>query len=140
MYHRISAVASAPLGVKGWIVTLECGHKRHLYDYPSDWAFREGCACDECNDAETWDFDRFTVSMPHEAAKDLSRPGQPADDAAAHWAPRIARPTRATRLALAAELREYGAWSAEELEDDAQNWQRILWIAAGNIRDNGGLS
>ncbi len=34
------------------------------------------------------------------------------------------------------ELREYGAWSEEELADHEQNLQRILWIAAGDILEN----
>jgi hypothetical protein len=33
------------------------------------------------------------------------------------------------------ELKEYGAWDAEELANDEQNLQRIAWIAAGNIAD-----
>lgn len=34
---------------------------------------------------------------------------------------------------LRSELREYGAWDDQELADHAQNLQRILWIAAGDI-------
>lgn len=34
---------------------------------------------------------------------------------------------------LADELREYGAWDDEELADHAQNLQRILWLACGDI-------
>lgn len=33
-------------------------------------------------------------------------------------------------------LREYGAWSKEELEDHEQNLQRILWIATGDVSDS----
>lgn len=36
---------------------------------------------------------------------------------------------------LREELREYGAWDTEELADHAQNLQRILWIACGDICD-----
>ena len=36
---------------------------------------------------------------------------------------------------LAEELREYGAWSADELADHEQNKARILWIACGDIAD-----
>jgi hypothetical protein len=31
------------------------------------------------------------------------------------------------------ELRGYGTWGDEELADDAQNIQRLIWIAAGDI-------
>jgi hypothetical protein len=37
--------------------------------------------------------------------------------------------------ALAAELREYGAWDDEELADHEANLSRIVWIAGGNIRE-----
>lgn len=33
------------------------------------------------------------------------------------------------------ELREYGTWSESELQDDEQNLQRLLWVAAGSIAD-----
>jgi hypothetical protein len=34
---------------------------------------------------------------------------------------------------LRTELKEYGAWDADELSDHNQNLQRILWLAAGDI-------
>ena len=34
---------------------------------------------------------------------------------------------------LRRELKEYGAWNADELADHQQNLQRILWIACGDI-------
>ena len=37
---------------------------------------------------------------------------------------------------LVKELREYGAWSAEELADHDANLTRILWLAAGDIVEN----
>ena len=36
---------------------------------------------------------------------------------------------------LAAELKEYGAWSNEELADHDQNLQRLVWVAAGEITE-----
>ncbi len=33
------------------------------------------------------------------------------------------------------ELREYGAWSEEELQNHEDNLQRILWIACCNINE-----
>lgn len=38
--------------------------------------------------------------------------------------------------ALRAELREYGAWDATELQDHSQNIQRMLWLAAGAVLDD----
>lgn len=37
---------------------------------------------------------------------------------------------------LADELRGYGAWDADELENHEQNKARILWIACGDIADD----
>jgi hypothetical protein len=36
---------------------------------------------------------------------------------------------------IARELKEYGAWDAEELADAERNQIRLIWIAAGNIRE-----
>lgn len=33
------------------------------------------------------------------------------------------------------ELREYGAWDEQELSDHDMNLARIVWIAAGNIKE-----
>jgi hypothetical protein len=37
---------------------------------------------------------------------------------------------------LVDELREYGAWDADELADHDANLDRILWLACGDIIDN----
>ena len=39
---------------------------------------------------------------------------------------------------LSGELKEYGAWDAEELADHDQNLQRILWLVAGGITEQDG--
>jgi hypothetical protein len=36
---------------------------------------------------------------------------------------------------LAEELKEYGAWDAEELADHDQNIQRLLWIAGNDVAE-----
>ena len=33
------------------------------------------------------------------------------------------------------ELKEYGAYSEEDLQDDDMNWVRILWIGANDITE-----
>lgn len=38
---------------------------------------------------------------------------------------------------VASELKEYGAWDAEELQDHKQNLQRLLWIACSDIAERG---
>jgi hypothetical protein len=79
-------------------------------------------------------FDRFEIEMPWKAAKDMSQPG-PADAYVSHWSKIIPRPDACTAEVLASELKEYGAWDDDELSDDAENWERIIWIAANNISE-----
>lgn len=77
-------------------------------------------------------FERFVVEMPDEAVDACHHQGA-CDADVEHWAPLIK--IDATPDAIRAELKEYGTWSAEELQDDEQNKRRIVWIAAGNIQD-----
>lgn len=37
---------------------------------------------------------------------------------------------------LAAELDEYGAWDAEELQDHEANVTRMVWIACNDVAEN----
>lgn len=77
-------------------------------------------------------FNRFTVEMPAQAVVDCSHQGA-CDDDVAYWAPKIN--IDATVDDIRAELKEYGAWDKEELADDEANKERIVWIAAGNIKE-----
>lgn len=83
-------------------------------------------------------FNRFTIDMPDEAVPDCSHQGA-CDDDVAYWSERIRLAPEATPERIRAELKEYGAWDAEELADDAQNLQRIIWCAACNIKDEGSM-
>ncbi len=80
---------------------------------------------------------RIELKMTRAQAEACSHPGQCDDDVM--WLseqPVIARQLRKLDPALvAAELREYGAWDMEELQDHAQNIQRLLWIASGDIAE-----
>ena len=50
--------------------------------------------------------------------------------------PRIAKQlAKLDPAKLRAELAEYGAWDDAELADHAQNLQRIVWIACGDIKE-----
>jgi len=88
----------------------------------------------EPEDAPIASFNRFDLQLPRAAVEDISRPG-PADEAVDRWAPNIPRSKHITPEKLAAELKDYGAWEPEELADDEANWQRIIWQAALEIRD-----
>jgi hypothetical protein len=80
---------------------------------------------------------RIDLQMTLEQARGASHQGQCDDDVAAL----ATEPDIATQLAaidadvLRDVLREYGAWDAAELADHAQNLQRIVWLAAGDLVD-----
>jgi len=76
-----------------------------------------------------WGNRGITLTLPGECITDISQPGD-ADETVRYWARKITRPESATPEAIAEELREYGAWDAEELADDAANWRRVIWLAA----------
>jgi hypothetical protein len=88
-------------------------------------------------------FNRFELRVPGQAVTDCSHSG-PCDDDVAHWVPIVIAQVEADNFAnkptaksIRAELKEYGAWDAEELADDEQNWRRLVWIACGNIAEDG---
>lgn len=94
-------------------------------------------------DALYWaQFNRFEFRMTGQAVIDCSHSGA-CDSDVAHWAPRVAEQVqkdnfrrKPTPAKIRAELAEYGGWSDEELQDDARNWERIIWCAAHNIRED----
>jgi hypothetical protein len=79
--------------------------------------------------------------MPGEAIKDIAQPGAN-DEAVAYWAARIPRYPfgedhvwAPTPERVRTELREYGAWDETELQDDAENWRRLVWVFAHNLSE-----
>lgn len=79
-------------------------------------------------------FNRFELKLPDEAISNCSAQGD-CYEAVSHWATKIARPDHITPTKLACELQEYGSWSLEELQDDQENWKKIIWLAACQIKD-----
>jgi hypothetical protein len=80
---------------------------------------------------------RIELVIPPEMAICASHPGQcDADVLALSKVACVEGQLRALNTSLIREeLRGYGAWDDEELADDAQNLQRLLWIACGDIND-----
>lgn len=79
---------------------------------------------------------RFELQIPGQALEDIAQSGSN-DAAVEYWAEKIERPVSATAKALRDSLREYGAWEDDELEDDATNWERVVWSAAWDLADGG---
>lgn len=89
-------------------------------------------------DMKTAYFTRFELRLSDEAVNDIARPGDAEPAVLAHMAKpgSIEWNDKTTPENIRAELAEYGAWDAEELAaDDERNKVRIVWIAAGNIRE-----
>jgi hypothetical protein len=80
------------------------------------------------------EYESFTVWMPQTAVDQCHHRGS-CDRDVDSWAEHIERDPRCTPEALREELREHGAWEEKELQDDADNWKRILWLTAGAIQD-----
>jgi hypothetical protein len=87
-------------------------------------------------------FNRFEIRLPGQCVIDCSHSGQ-CDEDVESWVERIKAQIESDSFLLKplpnlirAELKEYGAWSADELTNDEQNFRRLIWIAAGNISDD----
>ena len=87
-----------------------------------------------------WFYSSYGIElrMTKAEAASASHPGPCDDDVRAlSRVPHIAKQLSAIDPALLRkELQECGAWDDEELRDHDQNLQRILWIAAGDIRNS----
>ena len=88
-------------------------------------------------------FNRFELRLPADCVAACSKQGAN-DGAGGYWTPKVAAqviadnfPNKPTPDSIRAELKEYGAWDGDELADDAANWQRLVWIAAHNIAEEG---
>lgn len=80
-------------------------------------------------------FNRFEISMTKKDAAVMSHQGDCDADVSAAL-PRFRRQLeRIGADKIRDELREYGAWDEKELADDTENMERILWLAAGDIRE-----
>lgn len=83
-------------------------------------------------------FNRFTLSMTRSDAGSATHPGDCLPDVRLL----LQRNKNLVRQLdkidpddIRAELKEYGAWDADELADNDANRERIVWIAAGNINN-----
>jgi hypothetical protein len=81
-------------------------------------------------------YGNFHGKIPKEAVRDCSGPG-PADEAVAHWRKKLN--FEVPRQKAIQYLKEYGAWTLEELNglDDTDLAEKVLWLACGDIKENG---
>ena len=83
-------------------------------------------------------FNRFSIQMTMRQAESASHQGSCDDDVAQLLEDRriVRQLDKISAEKIRDELREYGAWDADELADDDANRERIVWIAAGDIVEN----
>jgi hypothetical protein len=83
-------------------------------------------------------FNRFSIEMTKEQARSCSHQGR-CDDDVAYLCEDKKIKRQLKKISdedLKEELREYGIWDEEELQDRKENEERIIWIAAGDILAN----
>lgn len=81
-------------------------------------------------------FNRFELELSPICVRDCATSG-PNDEAVAYWTGAYKkRLSHISDTDLVEELLEYGAWDADDLADRKSNEERILWIAAWNIRED----
>lgn len=82
-------------------------------------------------------FDSFEINMTLRQAESCSHPGDCEHDVRTLMEhPLIKRQRkRIDPELIRRELKEYGCYSEEELQDDEANWMRILWIGACDIAE-----
>lgn len=86
------------------------------------------------SDNATAYFNRFELTLPRECAKDCSHQG-PCDEDVEYWYLKLHESIWPNVDAVKCELKEYGAWSADELNSPHENNRRLLWLAVGQINE-----
>lgn len=83
-------------------------------------------------------FNRFELKMTRKQAQQGSHQGRCDEDVAVLMkVPQIAKQLQQLDPEkIKEELKEYGAWEDEELQDLETNHSRIVWLAAGMICDD----
>lgn len=83
-------------------------------------------------------FDTFEIEMTLAQAESASQPGKDAlEDVRELLKDKkiIRQLKKIGNDKIRDELKQWGGWEYEELEDDEANRERIVWLAAGNISD-----
>lgn len=77
----------------------------------------------------------FLEELPEDCIRDCFSPGQDASEAVSYWRKRLG--FQVPRELAVRYLREYGAWEDLDTASDDMLADRCLWLAAGDIKENG---
>ena len=75
------------------------------------------------------------VRITRECARECSHQGE-CDEDVEGWVKQLRKKmNRLTPELVRACLKPYGAWDEDELADHEQNLRRLLWLAAGQVKE-----
>jgi hypothetical protein len=77
----------------------------------------------------------FLEEIPSECVEECTAAGQDASESVEAWIERL--DFRVPRALAIKYLKEFGAWEKLDEEDDITLAMRCLWIACGDIKENG---
>ena len=84
-------------------------------------------------------FNRFELNLPIAVVLSCSQPGKDASEdvkaALRRYPSLLADIQDLDPFLVREELSEYGAWDEEELADDEENAARLVWLAAGDLKE-----
>jgi hypothetical protein len=80
-------------------------------------------------------FNRFELKLFPQAVEDCYHQGDCLSDVQ-FWLDKIREINQIDDVKIKEELKEYGAWDDEELNDINKNWEKIIWLGAGNIQED----
>jgi len=81
-------------------------------------------------------FNTFEINITKKDAKTMSHQGNCITEVRALLPKYEKQLKKIGNEKIASELKEYGAWDKNELKDEKDNFERILWIASGNILED----
>jgi hypothetical protein len=84
-------------------------------------------------------WNHFEFRIPGQAIIDICHSG-PNDSDVAKWKDKILEQitkddfaNKPTKENIIKEIKEYGSWEDDELQNESDNWDRLIWLAAWNI-------
>ena len=80
-------------------------------------------------------YGNFNGEIPAECVADCTTPGQDADESVTYWRTRL--DFSVPRDLAIRYLKDFGAWDDLAEASDTTLAERCLWIACGDIRENG---
>jgi hypothetical protein len=82
------------------------------------------------------EYGNFSGTIPQECIKECTQPGQDASIPVSFWVRKLG--FSVPRQLAEKYLEEFGAWDDLQTASDTKLAERVLWIACGDIDEDGG--